>query len=122
MQFHLKENKSRDLNDVEVKYWRFDEKGQLRYSQHKVTVSKTQTTFETKMAKADTVLADRLSKIRGLRKKYGHRYSVKVGKIKLDAALDYALKETLADFDRAFDKRIKQRIADDQELAGEFGL
>mgnify|MGYP001038029068 CR=1 FL=1 len=32
------------------------------------------------------------------------------------------LKEELADFDRAFDKRIKQRIADDQELAGEFGL
>ena len=32
------------------------------------------------------------------------------------------LKEELADFDREFDKRIKQRIADDQELAGEFGL
>lgn len=32
------------------------------------------------------------------------------------------LKEELADFDRAFDKRIKKRIADDQELAGEFGL
>ena len=32
------------------------------------------------------------------------------------------LKENLADFDKAFDKRIKQRIADDQELAGEFGL
>ncbi len=32
------------------------------------------------------------------------------------------LKEELADFDKAFDKSIKQRIADDQELAGEFGL
>ena len=177
----------------------FDEKGQLRYSQHKVTVSKTQATFETKVSKADTALA----KIRGLRKKYGHKYSVKGGKIKLDAALAYALKaaikehgqsgievleqtqkqieakleanwnetlqmarqigtdlteaeilevlhyagadkeslytkpveklneqlkplnqlkEELADFDKAFDKSIKQRIADDQELAGEFGL
>lgn len=87
-----------------------------------MTVSKTQTTFETKVTKADTVLADRLSKIRGLRKKYGHRYSVKGGKIKLDAALAYALKEKLANFDREFDKSIKKRIADDQELAGEFGL
>ncbi len=177
----------------------FDEKGQLRYSHHKVVVSKTQATFETKVSKADTALAERLAKIRGLRKKYGHKYSVKGGKIKLDAALAYALKaaikehgqsgievleqtqkqieakleanwnetlqmarqigtylteeeilevlhfagadkeslytkpveklkplkqlkEELADFDRAFDKRIKQRIADDQELAGEFGL
>ncbi len=181
----------------------FDEKGQLRYSQHKVTVSKTQNTFETKVAKADTNLATRLAKIRGLRKKYGHKYSVKGGKIKLDAALAYALKaaikehgqagievleqtqkqieakleanwnetlqmarqigtdlteaeilevlhyagvdkeslytkpveklneqlkplkqlkEELADFDKAFDKSIKKRIADDQELAGEFGL
>ena len=32
------------------------------------------------------------------------------------------LKEELADFDREFDKSIKKRIADDQELAGEFGL
>ncbi len=32
------------------------------------------------------------------------------------------LKEELADFDKAFDKSIKKRIADDQELAGEFGL
>lgn len=177
----------------------FDEKGQLRYSHHKVVVSKTQATFETKVSKADTALAERLAKIRGLRKKYGHKYSVKGGKIKLDAALAYALKaaikehgqsgievleqtqkqieakleanwnetlqmarqigtylteeeilevlhfagadkeslytkpveklkplkqlkEELADFDRAFDKSIKQRIADDQELAGEFGL
>ena len=181
----------------------FDEKGQLRYSHHKVTVSKTQAMFETKVAKADTNLADRLAKIRGLRKKYGHKYSVKGGKIKLDAALAYALKaaikehgqagievleqtqkqieakleanwnetlqmarqigtdlteeeilevlhyagadkeslytkpveklheqlkplkqlkEDLADFDKAFDKSIKKRIADDQELAGEFGL
>ncbi len=181
----------------------FDEKGQLRYSQHKVTVSKTQATFETKVSKADTALAERLAKIRGLRKKYGHKYSVKGGKIKLDAALAYALKaaikehgqsgievleqtqkqieakleanwnetlqmarqigtdlteaeilevlhyagadkeslytkpveklneqlkplkqlkEELADFDKAFDKSIKKRIADDQELAGEFGL
>ena len=181
----------------------FDEKGQLRYSHHKVTVSKTQNTFETKVAKADTNLATRLAKIRGLRKKYGHKYSVKGGKIKLDAALAYALKaaikehgqagievleqtqkqieakleanwnatlqmarqigtdlteaeilevlhyagadkeslytkpveklneqlkplnqlkEDLADFDKAFDRSIKKRIADDQELAGEFGL
>ncbi len=181
----------------------FDEKGQLRYSQHKVTVSKTQATFETKVSKADTALAERLAKIRGLRKKYGHKYSVKGGKIKLDAALAYALKaaikehgqsgievleqtqkqieakleanwnetlqmarqigtdlteeeilevlhfagadkeslytkpveklneqlkplkqlkEELADFDKAFDKSIKKRIADDQELAGEFGI
>ena len=159
--------------------------------------------FETKVAKADTNLADHLAKIRGLRKKYGHKYSVKGGKIKLDAALAYALKaaikdhgqsgievleqtqkqieakleanwnetlqmarqigtdlteeeilevlhyagadkeslytkpveklsgqlkplkqlkEDLADFDKAFDKSIKKRIADDQELAGEFGL
>lgn len=181
----------------------FDEKVQLRYSHHKVTVSKTQATFETKVAKADTNLAGRLAKIRGLRKKYGHKYSVKGGKIKLDAALAYTLKtaikdhgqagievleqtqkqieakleanwnetlqmarqigtdlteeeilevlhyaeadkeslytkpveklneqlkplkqlkEDLADFDKAFDKSIKKRIADDQELAGEFGL
>ena len=181
----------------------FDEKGQLRYSHHKVTVSKTQATFETKVSKADTALAERLAKIRGLRKKYGHKYSVKGGKIKLDAALAYALKaaikehgqagievleqtqkqieakleanwnetlqmsrqigtdlteeeilevlhyagadkeslytkpveklneqlrplkqlkKDLADFDKAFDKSIKKRIADDQELAGEFGL
>ena len=177
----------------------FDEKGQLRYSHHKVVVSKTQATFETKVSKADTALAERLAKIRGLRKKYGHKYSVKGGKIKLDAALAYALKaaikehgqagievleqtqkqieakleanwnetlqmarqigtylteeeilevlhfagadkeslytkpveklkplkqlkEELADFDKAFDKSIKKRIADDQELAGEFGL
>lgn len=32
------------------------------------------------------------------------------------------LKEDLADFDKAFDKSIKKRLADDQELAGEFGL
>ena len=181
----------------------FDEKGQLRYSHHKVTVSKTQATFETKVAEADTNLADRLAKIHGIRKKYGHKYSVKGGKIKLDAALAYTLKtaikdhgqagievleqtqkqieakleanwnetlqmarqigtdlteeeilevlhyagadkeslytkpveklneqlkplkqlrEDLADFDKAFDKSIKKRIADDQELAGEFGL
>ena len=181
----------------------FDEKGQLRYSHHKVTVSKTQNTFESKVAEADTNLVARLAKIRGLRKKYGHKYSVKGGKIKLDAALAYALKaaikdhgqsglevleqtqkqieakleanwnetlqmarqigtdlteeeilevlhyagadkeslytkpveklneqlrplkqlkKDLADFDKAFDKSIKKRIADDQELAGEFGL
>ena len=181
----------------------FDEKGQLRYSHHKVTVSKTQAMFETKVAKADTNLAARLAKIRGLRKKYGHKYSVKGGKIKLDAALAYTLKtaikdhgqagievleqtqkqieakleanwnetlqmarqigtdlteeeilevlhyagadkeslytkpveklneqlrplkqlkKDLADFDKAFDKSIKKRIADDQALAGEFGL
>lgn len=181
----------------------FDEKGQLRYSHHKVTVSKTQATFETKVAKADTNLADRLAKIRGLRKKYGHKYSVKGGKIKLDAALAYTLKtaikdhgqagievleqtqkqieakleanwnetlqmarqigtdlteeeilevlhyagadkeslytkpveklneqlrplkqlkKDLADLDKAFDKSIKKRVADDQALAGEFGL
>ena len=181
----------------------FDEKGQLRYSHHKVTVSKTQNTFESKVAEADTNLVARLAKIRGLRKKYGHKYSVKGGKIKLDAALAYTLKtaikdhgqagievleqtqkqieakleanwnetlqmarqigtdlteeeilevlhyagadkeslytkpveklneqlkplkqlrEDLADFDKAFDKSIKKRIADDQELAGEFGL
>jgi len=181
------------------------------------------------VAKADTNLATRLAKIRGLRKKYGHKYSVKGGKIKLDAALAYALKaaikehgqagievleqtqkqieakleanwnetlqmarqigtdlteaeilevlhyagadkeslytkpveklneqlkplkhyagadkeslytkpveklneqlkplkqlkDDLADFDKAFDRSIKKRIADDQELAGEFGL
>ncbi|WOY89023.1 hypothetical protein R7892_10130 [Ligilactobacillus murinus] len=181
----------------------FDEKGQLRYSHHKVTVSKTQNTFESKVAEADTNLVARLAKIRGLRKKYGHKYSVKGGKIKLDAALAYTLKtaikdhgqagievleqtqkqieakleanwnetlqmarqigtdlteeeilevlhyagadkeslytkpveklneqlrplkqlkKDLADFDKAFDKSIKKRIADDQELAGEFGL
>ena len=181
----------------------FDEKGQLRYSHHKVKVSKTQAMFETKVSQTDSALSDRLAKIRGLRKKYGHKYSVKGGKIKLDSALAYALKaaikdhgqagievleqtqkqieakleanwnetlqmarqigtdlteeeilevlhyagadkeslytkpveklneqlrplkqlkKDLADLDKAFDKSIKKRVADDQALAGEFGL
>lgn len=75
----------------DVSAW-FDEKGNFKYAQGKLTLPKVQADFETKVAATDTTLIANLDK---LKKSYAAMSGTQSGRIKLDVALAYFIKETL---------------------------